>query len=161
MAVLGNRSSPNGDLVELISEVTDMHILNLNPKCKGITTWFRNNQSSTIDYVLANNKFVDCFQSMLIDENSEVASLGSDHAFLIVNAHVSQLSKQSNKVHTDKYRQVSSEDIEVVKWDIGEDTKWMEFRNSLSNAFQYWDIPSNMVFLDVSSSYCSKGNNWS
>ena len=53
----------------------NLNLLNIDEKCRGVSTWERGNQKSTIDFVLVNNDLYSNITSMKIDEN-KVKELG-------------------------------------------------------------------------------------
>ena len=50
------KEDKNGKFVKQLAELYNMSILNMDEKCTGESTWSRNNVSSTIDFVLINDK---------------------------------------------------------------------------------------------------------
>ena len=85
IGTVGNqKENRNGRLVKQLAEFHNLTILNLHDKCEGEATWSRNNLSSTIDFVLINEKMNNAFTGMNIDENQERCDL-SDHNLIEVN----------------------------------------------------------------------------
>ena len=70
--------------IKVIKDIASKHnfiILNMDDRCKGKTTWERNQQKSTIDFVLINEEMSKITNKMNIDENKNIFDL-SDHNLL-------------------------------------------------------------------------------
>lgn len=61
----------NGNIVLDIAERYDYVILNGDPACIGEVTWSRQNQKSSIDFILCNQEMYKNFIKMEIDESKE------------------------------------------------------------------------------------------
>ena len=61
-------NSRQGDLLSLLAECSPLNIVNCSDKCEGRITWWRGEQKSTIDYVLANEGTFGFISRMAIDK---------------------------------------------------------------------------------------------
>ena len=68
----------NGKMILEWMNDFNLILLNGDEKCEGQHTWTRNDQKSTIDYVLMNNNAYHIYESMKIDEEREEMDI-SDH----------------------------------------------------------------------------------
>ena len=73
----------NGKIMKQIADLYNLSILNLEEKCIGSKTWGQKDVTSTIDFVLVNNKMRNQFNEMRIDEKQEKCEL-SDHNLIEV-----------------------------------------------------------------------------
>ena len=73
----------NGKVVKQLAALYNLSILNLEENCIGVKTWSKRDMTSTIDYVLVNNKMRAAYSDMRIDEKQEVCDL-SDHNLIQV-----------------------------------------------------------------------------
>ena len=68
----------NGQLVLDFMTERNMILMNDTDKCSGTTTWSKQSQKSTIDFLLVNNAAYNICSRMQIDEKQEKFDL-SDH----------------------------------------------------------------------------------
>lgn len=126
--------SVNGDLLEQLTEVTGVKVLNESPRCKGKITWARGNLQSTIDYVLVSPSLVKECIELIVDEDG-LFDVASDHNTLAVHFHASMFKKLRNRV-------VSRGSKQENKWDIGPHTNWDMFRSILDADLSTWSCDS-------------------
>ena len=75
----GIETDYNGKMVEECMEKLSLHHLNQSDKCVGVYTYgVHGGPRSAIDHVLVNNKLMEHFKGMHIDENREELNI-SDH----------------------------------------------------------------------------------
>ena len=73
----------NGKMLENWTNDYNLHHLNTNDKCTGKYTFHSLNGKSAIDHVLINNKLLDNYISMYVDEDRTMLSI-SDHSLVRV-----------------------------------------------------------------------------
>ena len=78
----GWEKSHNGKLLQDVSDICGMIVVNTLPLCKGKITWFRGSRTSTIDYILCSAMVAKSILTMTIDELGNL-SCGSDHNVII------------------------------------------------------------------------------
>ena len=97
----------NGELLLKSAEDNNLILLNDHPSTEGLITWKRNDQESVIDFILVNNKMLNFFQSMIVDESKSMYDL-SDHNFIsatflvMLNAGPKQKSEEFIEHYTQK-----------------------------------------------------------
>ena len=109
----------------------NMSIFNCSRKCQGKITWFRNNLSSTIDYIIGNDKTENCLNSMMVDEDRNL-NLGSDHNMIILNM-----------VFNNKFvkRNVRNDNDRII-WDLKPDYDFGKYQEGIKSTFNNWDANS-------------------
>ena len=130
--------SSNGTLLENLAESTDMVILNVDTKCTGETTWQRGPLKSVIDYVLCPQNMYNYIEYLCIDEEQNF-SVGSDHNFLILKAHLPLDSEVTTAKKEEKEK--------INKWNINNDTNWSAFTSKINECFASWN-PSDFNNVD-------------
>ena len=98
------REDTNGAMIMEWLNHYNLSLLNINEKTRGVVTWERANQKSTIDYALANGEMHSLFQEMIIDENREVLDL-SDHNLIEIKLAITshQIRKSYSQESSDHY----------------------------------------------------------
>ena len=86
----------NGLMINKWSEEYDLHILNLDQRCKGTYTRIRNDQKTTVDYILVNKKIFDMVEEIEIDEDRQIMD-GSDHVVMHTKINMGYGRKKWNK----------------------------------------------------------------
>ena len=73
----------------VIDWINDFNLILINgdERCVGQLTWSRQNQKSTIDFVLMNNEAYKVFQKMKIDEEKEIMDI-SDHNLVTLELEI-------------------------------------------------------------------------
>ena len=71
----------NGLMLTEWADEYNLNILNLDMKCKGTYTRIRNNQRTTVDYILVNKRVYDMVEEIEIDEDRQIMD-GSDHVIM-------------------------------------------------------------------------------
>ena len=94
---VSKKTNTNGKKILKLTEELDLNILNLDPRCEGEATWGRGEQSSTIDFLLANKNMTEKFEKMTIDEDQKTFDL-SDHN--LITAHFRTEQHRWNKEET-------------------------------------------------------------
>ena len=95
------REDVNGEMIINWMNQHSLTLLNIDEKTKGIVTWQRANQRSTIDYALVNNEMYNMFSKMNIDEEREILDL-SDHNLL----HIELVMRKDEVKHNKKQNSV-------------------------------------------------------
>ena len=80
---LGEPLNKNGKLLMELVEGNNLTILNGTMECEGKVTWEGRGHKSAIDYMLVNQKMLEKYKYMKIDEDRELTDL-SDHCVLRV-----------------------------------------------------------------------------
>ena len=78
------KENENGRILKDLANKYNLVITNLEENCEGINTWRRNDQTSTIDYILINQNMYNKMIKMKIDEEQERFDL-SDHNMLEIH----------------------------------------------------------------------------
>lgn len=104
-----------------------LSIMNCSRKCKGKITWFRNQHSSTIDYVLASDNVEKCMTDMLIDEDRK-HNVCSDHNMIMLNFFF--VDKCINRRDKDS----------KLMWNIKKNHDYTNFQNYNKYKFHNWDV---------------------
>ncbi len=108
----------NGKLIAHLHNENILTTLNYHPNCQGKFTWTRKDQKSQIDYALASPNLLQNFTHMIIDEDQERWSIGSDHC-MVETSFVWEYN-QSEDIH-DTNR----------KWHISQNTNWTQYQSIL------------------------------
>ena len=96
------------------------------PLCKGKFTWSQRGSKTTIDYILVNEKALESFQDMEIDEDKIMFS-DSDHCILSAKFYFKGAEKQSFKKEEWKYFEYYRRDEEALSRYRGEvEREWIE-----------------------------------
>ncbi|XP_071944363.1 uncharacterized protein [Antedon mediterranea] len=125
----------NGDPVinsngeRLIQFAKNANLTNLNSTifCEGKITWQRNNQQSTIDYMLYSKSLVNYVNKLIIDEHRQF-SFGSDHCVLWLTLNNLNISNQ----------QTSNQNIPI--WDIKHNQDYSFYQQKVEEKFNDWNV---------------------
>lgn len=107
------KQDENGLIVLDWMNECNMNLLNLDVACQGTYTWTRDNQKSVIDFVLANNKCYEYFQSLYVDEERELLDI-SDHNLLTVTLKIQtgSVNFRKGKVTRKPYLKTDEDSLE-------------------------------------------------
>ena len=96
----------NGKMVEEWTEKFSLHHLNQSDKCIGVYTYGEEGgKRSAIDHILVNNRLMENFRGMYVDENKEELSI-SDHNLVKAWFNIGEEEKPSWKKPS----------YEIIKW---------------------------------------------
>ena len=117
----------NGKMILDWIENYDLILLNTDQRCEGVFTRIRNEQKTTIDYVLVNREMYDKFEKMHIDEEKEIIP-ESDHNLLSVTFRTNdkQILKKA-KWHTNTYYSMKEADLKTFTTELK--NKWENTEN--------------------------------
>ena len=122
---LGEPINRNGKLLIDLIEKNNLVNLNGTLECEGKVTWEARGLKSAIDYALANQKMMDKYVNMKIDEEREVFDL-SDHCMIKValSLRSEQVRQKQNDVIVNCMTKERREKfVKTVKGRIGKNPK--------------------------------------
>ena len=122
----GRDDDLNGKMLIDFMEKYNLNMLNMDSRCKGKYTWSQRGSKTTIDYILVNEKALESFQDMEIDEDKIMFS-DSDHCILSAKFYFKGAEKQSFKKEEWKYFEYYRRDEEALSRYRGEvEKEWIE-----------------------------------
>ena len=105
----------NGKMVEEWTEKFSLHHLNQSEKCQGVYTFGKEGgKRSAIDHILVNNRLMENFKGMVVDENKEELNI-SDHNLVKAWFNIGGEIKSSWKKPSYETIQYYIKDVESMK----------------------------------------------